>query len=167
MDVGYIPVTGDALTRLLVDVFRLNGALLGAGDRIVADLGLTSSKWQVLSVIANAPAPLPIASIARNMGLSRQGVRQTVSDLDASGLVGLAANPHHRRASLVVLTPAGRHRHDLAKARWTRWLSGLGEGEATDTLESAARLMRNVLSRVDGAAEQALRTVEPIDRRPS
>ena len=66
----------DQLTDLIVETFRLNGRLLAAGDGLVADLGLTSARWQVLGAIAASPVPLPVASIARNMGLSRQGVQR-------------------------------------------------------------------------------------------
>lgn len=156
MSDGYLPVTGDALTRLLVGVFRLNGALLVAGDRVVADFGLTSAKWQVLSVVANAPTPLPMASIARNMGLTRQGVRQTMADLVVTGLLSLEPNPHHRRAQLVVLTEDGRRVHDIAKSRWTRWLSQLSREEPVEALEDVARLLHRLLSCVDQAAEQAM-----------
>ena len=58
---------GEALTGLVLAVFRLNGQLLAAGDRLVADLGLTSARWQVLGAIALAPSPQPVAWLARNM----------------------------------------------------------------------------------------------------
>ncbi|MEM7211572.1 MAG: MarR family transcriptional regulator, partial [Pseudomonadota bacterium] len=39
---------GEAVTALILDVFRLNGRLLLAGDRLVSELGLTSARWQIL-----------------------------------------------------------------------------------------------------------------------
>ena len=33
-----------ALTELILETFRLNGCLLAAGDRLTADLGLTSAR---------------------------------------------------------------------------------------------------------------------------
>ena len=44
----------DTLTALIVEVFRLNGCLLEAGDSLVGDVGLTSARWQVLGAIAAA-----------------------------------------------------------------------------------------------------------------
>ncbi len=35
---------GDALTALVLEIFRLNGALLVHGDRLVGDIGLTSAR---------------------------------------------------------------------------------------------------------------------------
>ena len=70
-----------ALNGLILDVFRLNGDLLAAGDILVGDLGLSSARWQVLGAIALSPVPLPVAHIARNMGLTRQAVQRVVDDM--------------------------------------------------------------------------------------
>ena len=51
-----------SLTDVIIGVFRLNGALLVCGDALVADLGLTSARWQVLGAIALSPVPLPVAA---------------------------------------------------------------------------------------------------------
>lgn len=88
-------------------IFAANGRLVSAGNDLVAHLGLTSAWWQVLAALRYAAAPLPTASIARNMGLARQGVQRIVDVLAERGLVEFKANPHHRRAKLVVLTEAG------------------------------------------------------------
>jgi len=88
-------------------IFAANGRLVSAGNDLVAHLGLTSAWWQVLAALRYAATPLPTASIARNMGLARQGVQRIVDVLAVRGLVEFRANPHHRRAKLVVLTEAG------------------------------------------------------------
>src|SRR5947209_10547726 len=98
---------GGALTDLVLAVFRLNGRLLTAGDRLVSDLGLTSARWQVLGAIALAPNLQPVAWLARNMGLNRQGVQRIVNEMREDGLVELRPNPHHPRAHLVALTKRG------------------------------------------------------------
>ena len=71
----------DAATDLILETFRLNGSLLAAGDAMVADLGLTSARWQVLGAIALSPVPLPVAHIARNMGLTRQAVQRLINEM--------------------------------------------------------------------------------------
>lgn len=144
-----LPIHADPATVLLVSLFRLNGSLLATGDRLVADLGLSSARWQVLGVIANTPVPLSVASIARNIGLTRQGVRQVVGELVKSGFVSLEPNPHHRRASLVVLTPEGRAVHVAAKERWDRWTQGLVDGIPDDDIRAAAGLLQAMLECLD------------------
>ncbi len=73
----------DALTSLILEVFRLNGCLISAGDDLVSDLGLTSARWQVLGAMALAPAAETVARLARSMGLRRQGVQRIVNELAA------------------------------------------------------------------------------------
>ncbi len=149
----YIPVGRDALTRLLITIFRLNGALLAAGDHLVRDLGLTSARWQVLGVVATSPAPLPIASIARNMGLTRQAIRQVVKDLETAGLVRFETNPHHRRAHLVVLTPEGDKASRAALARQEPWAKWLQHGMDQARIVDAADLLSSVLTRLDAGRD--------------
>src|SRR5467141_3144788 len=75
---GHSPA-GRALTQLILDIFRLNGSLLAAGNELTRDLGLSSARWQVMGALAEGP--LPAAQIARNMGLSRQSVQRLVDML--------------------------------------------------------------------------------------
>ena len=74
-----------AITELILETFRLNGRLLAAGDALVRDLGLTSARWQVLGAAAMSPVPLPVAHLARNMGLSRQAVQRVADELRRGG----------------------------------------------------------------------------------
>ncbi|MBB3691847.1 MarR family winged helix-turn-helix transcriptional regulator [Sphingomonas sp. BK580] len=92
---------------LAMAVFAANGRLVSAGNELVEPLGLTSAWWQVLAAVRYAPAPISVASIARNMGLTRQAVQRIADLLAAQGLVAFADNPTHRRAKLVVLTASG------------------------------------------------------------
>ena len=77
----------DVFSDLIVMVFRLNGRLIEAGNRLVGDIGLTSAWWQVLGALALSPTPLPVAHIARNMGLARQSVQRIADLLVEKGLV--------------------------------------------------------------------------------
>ena len=93
--------------KLALAVFAANSQLVSAGNELVAHLGLTSAWWQVLTALNYASEPLPTAWIARNMGMTRQAVQRIVDLLASNGLVEFRLNPHHRRAKLVLLTPAG------------------------------------------------------------
>ena len=48
---------GEFLTGIFLDLFQLNSGLLTAGDRLVAGLGLTSARWQMLGAVAAAERP--------------------------------------------------------------------------------------------------------------
>jgi DNA-binding MarR family transcriptional regulator len=96
------------IRELVLNVFATNGRLVDSGNKLVRDIGLTTAWWQVLGALGYAPAPLPVAHIARNMGLTRQAVQRVVELLAERGFVAFESNPHHQRAKLVVLTPEGR-----------------------------------------------------------
>ena len=93
---------------LVISIFALNGRLVDTGNHLVRDIGLTAAWWQVLGALGYSGGPLPVATIARKMGLSRQSVQRVVDLLGQRDLVRFEVNPHHQRAKLVVLTTEGR-----------------------------------------------------------
>jgi DNA-binding MarR family transcriptional regulator len=145
----------EALTDLVLDVFRLNGLLLTAGDRIVARLGLTSARWQVLGTIAYAERPQPVAWLARDMGGNRQNVQRIVNDLRKTGLVTLEVNPHHRRASLVVLTDKGRRTFDEAMRVQAPWANLLSEDLAIKDIDTTRRVVAELRKKLELNFERA------------
>ena len=124
---------GDALTDLMLDLFRLNSLLLTAGDRLVARLGLTSARWQILGAIVAAERPQPVAWLARDLGANRQNVQRIINDLHKEGLVAFEANPHHRRAQLVILTDKGKQTFEAAMRLQAPWINGLSDGLSSRT----------------------------------
>jgi len=139
----------DALTALILETFRLNGRLLAAGDELVSELGLTSARWQVLGAMATAPTPLPIAHIARNMGLARQSVRRLVDEMVRDGLVRLAPNPHHARAKLVLLTAAGERAFAAAHAKQVPWANAIAKGLFAGDIRTAQGVLAAIRTRIE------------------
>ncbi|KQO76387.1 MarR family transcriptional regulator [Methylobacterium sp. Leaf88] len=139
----------EAWSGLVIEVFRINGELLAAGDTLVGDLGLTSARWQVLGAIALSPVPLPVAHIARNMGLTRQAVQRLVDEMRTDGLVRLEPNPHHRRAMLVVATERGEVAYRVAIERQERWTDTLAAGLSPEAFEAASTLLREMRERIE------------------
>ena len=144
---------GDALTGLILDLFRLNSLLLTAGDRLVAGLGLTSARWQILGAIVAAERPQPVAWLARDLGANRQNVQRIVNDLQKEGLVTFETNPRHRRAQLVVLTDKGRQIYDAAGRLQVPWINGLSDGLLIKDLEIAHNVIAALRRRLDGDDE--------------
>src|SRR5262245_51426070 len=95
-----------AFTELILEVFRVNGRLLSAGDALTRPLDQTSARWQVLGSLDEEART--VADISRWMGLTRQSVQRTADLLEADGLVAYVDNPAHQRAKLATLTPRGR-----------------------------------------------------------
>lgn len=140
---------GALTTSLFLETFRLNGRLLASGDRLVAELGLTSARWQVLGAVAMAERPQPVPHIARQMGLSRQNVQRIVNDLGDAGYVTFAPNPHHKRAKLVVLTDKGRETYEAAHRIQVPWANGLGSAVNPEDIQTALRVLQSLRAALD------------------
>lgn len=133
-----------ALTDLILTMFRANNLTLTWGDRIVSPLGLTSARWQILGAIAQADRAQPVAWLARDMGANRQNVQRIVNDLLADGLVALEPNPHHKRAKLVVLTPKGQETYAAALSRYNPLVEALVEGMTEEDIAAAQRVLSHL-----------------------
>jgi DNA-binding MarR family transcriptional regulator len=139
-----------AITDLVLEVFRLNGRLIAAGDALVAKIGLTSARWQVLGAIALHAAPLPVVRIADAMGLTRQSVQRIVDALEQQGLVVFRPNPHHKRAKLAVLTPGGAALFRSAMRLQQPWARTLAAGIEVGSLRATLRVLRKLRTRLEG-----------------
>jgi len=96
----------ELLSGAALAVFKLNGQFLALADDLAGPAGLTAAWWQVLGAVL--PAPLPVAGIARDMGITRQSVQRIADLLVDRGLAEYRDNPAHRRAKLLAPTDEGR-----------------------------------------------------------
>lgn len=134
---------GDALTDLILRVFRLNGLLLGAAEGMARPAGLTAARWQVLGAVLREPHT--VSEIGRIMGLTRQSVQRLADALVADGMAEYVPNPAHRRAKLLRPTPAGWEAIDIIRplqhAFTNRVTRDVGVDELRQTIELVDRLM--------------------------
>jgi len=140
-----------AVTQLVLSVFRLNGVLLQWGDQLVAPLGLTSARWQMLGAIALAGTPLTAPQVGEAMGVTRQGAQKQLNLLLEQGLAEAHPNPAHRRSPLYALTPQGLALYRKADAIWTAQAAELAalipaaqSSTVTQTLQSMLRELQTV-----------------------
>lgn len=144
---------GDALTDTVLNLFRLTSLLVTAGDRLVAGLGLTSARWQILGAIVAAQRPQPVAWLARDMGANRQNVQRIINDLQKDGLVAFEVNPHHRRAQLVVLTDKGRRAFEAAMELQAPWINRISDGLPAKDIQTIHRVVTALRNRLEGNGE--------------
>jgi DNA-binding MarR family transcriptional regulator len=151
------------ITDIVLETFRLNGELLTAGDRLVADLSLTSARWQVMGAIGLAQTPLPVAHIARNMGLSRQAVQRLVNELAVQGVVDFAPNPYHLRAKLVILTPRGKDIFAAAMQRQGPWADALADSLTVFEIDTALRVLRALRERLQSQNDRYAKEASHVE----
>ncbi|MEU8776195.1 MarR family transcriptional regulator [Streptomyces sp. NPDC048606] len=132
----------DLLSRTALGVFHLNGRFLAISEELARPAGLTAAWWQVLGAVLREP--LPVAGIARSMGITRQSVQRVADLLAAKGLAEYVPNPAHRRAKLLRPTEAGRAAiarvHPGHAALAARLAEELGEAAFAQTVHTLERL---------------------------
>jgi DNA-binding MarR family transcriptional regulator len=147
-------LNGSTFTELLLEVFRLNGLLLEAGDRLTAPVGLSSARWQVLGVVEHEPTP--VAHVARIMGLSRQSVQQTADALAKDGFIRYTQNPHHRRAKLMTITPKGRKALNDVQQRHVDWANQISENLSLEELRITVTVLQQLRNKLEHRKTSAL-----------
>ena len=130
------------LSDIALTTFRLNGQVLALAEDLARPVGLTAARWQVLGAVLTEP--LPVAAIAREMGMARQSVQRIADILVESGLADYSENPSHRRAKLLAPTDDGlaavrrinpAHAHAAATL-----VATLGADRATEVVQALHEL---------------------------
>jgi DNA-binding MarR family transcriptional regulator len=143
------PPKSAVLTEFVLEIFRLNGLLIAAGDALVGRIGLTSARWQVLGAVALLQGHAPVAHIANSMGLTRQSVQRIADELAKAGIVEFQPNPHHKRAKLVTLTQKGRALFEAAMHLQKPWASALAAGIDGAALQTTAAVLAQLRARLE------------------
>ncbi|WP_432949573.1 MarR family winged helix-turn-helix transcriptional regulator [Kribbella sp. CA-253562] len=134
----------ELLSAAALTAFKLNGQFLELAESLAKPVGLTATWWQVLGAVLQTP--LPVASIAREMGITRQAVQRTADVLVERGLAEYRDNPAHRRAKLVAVTAEGldavRAIHPEHAKQAKRLSEVLGQEEFARAVEALTTLSK-------------------------
>lgn len=144
---GRRSAAGDALTELVLKVFRLNGRFLAIAEQISAGTGLSAARWQVLGAVL--PEPLSVAGVARNMGLTRQSVQRLADALVEDGLCEYRVNPAHQRAKFLAPTRAGWAAIARLRPVQANWANRVAKRVGESSLTAANRAADAILAALD------------------
>lgn len=145
---------GSAFTDLILEVFRLNGILLEAGNVLSHPVGLSSARTQVLGIVEHSPTP--VAHVARIMGLTRQSVQQTADALAKDGFITYTENPHHRRSKLMKITPKGRQALDYVQQCQVEWANQIGSNHLLEDLKTAVKVLQQLRESLESKNREVL-----------
>ncbi|MGI5219981.1 MarR family winged helix-turn-helix transcriptional regulator [Nocardia sp. CA-290969] len=127
--------------------FRLNGQFLALAEKLAAPAGLTAAWWQVLGAVLREP--LPVAGIARAMGVTRQSVQRIADLLVARGLAEYRPNPAHRRAKLVAVTADGRAAVERIGPQHTEFATRLAQQVGRERLTEIVQALADLSAAVE------------------
>lgn len=129
----------DLFATAAITSFQLNGQFLTIAEELAAPAGITAAWWQVLGAVLREP--LPVAGIARAMGITRQSVQRIADLLVDKGLAEFQPNPAHRRAKLVAVTDTGREAIKRINPQHAVMAKRLAAELGPDQLAQTAHLM--------------------------
>lgn len=93
--------------RLLDALARLQGRLRGTFSPVREGSGLNEMEHTLLAAVVESRMPPTVPQIGRSLGHPRQVIQRAANALADKGLIAFAANPEHKRASLLLATPQG------------------------------------------------------------
>ncbi len=136
--------SGLVTTDLILEIFRANGELLAAGNRIAKSHGLTSARWQVMGAVDLAERPLTVSQISRRMGLARQGVQRIANELVVQGLLIAKDNIDHKNAKLFALTERGKKVSNKVDKAQIQWVNQFSKGLDEHKIKQAIKVLESV-----------------------
>ena len=153
------PLSPNDLAERLAEVYLTLGPIYRRVSRIVehdeARMQMSVGVRAVLDQLRR-DGELTVPRIAERQELSRQFVQRMVNDARDAGYVELVANPHHRRSSLVRLTPRGHAAIAAVIARELDLMGRVGGDITRSELEATLHVLTHML--------EALHAVE-VERR--
>ncbi|OOE85830.1 MarR family transcriptional regulator [Salinivibrio siamensis] len=136
-------------TDIVLEVFKLGGSLVNAGDQMGAEYDITSARWKVLGALFLANSPQTVSQIARAMGLTRQAVQRLVDAMHNDDLLQFSENPDHKRAKLVSLTESGRAVYAKLDKKQFQWATECTKGITQAELETTLSVLKRIEKTLD------------------
>jgi len=138
----------EVLTEIIVEIFRLNALLLEKGNQMVAPLGMTSARWQVLGALALSGKAMSCPQIATAMGISRQGAQKQLNLASEDQLLAVHENPRKLRSPLYELTTAGQEAYSKAMGLQADWSKALSRGITLSDWQITLNVVRELDARL-------------------
>jgi DNA-binding MarR family transcriptional regulator len=137
------------LTEIMLAVFRVNGRLLEKGDQLVAPLGLTSARWQVLGAVTRAGKPITAPQVAEAMGMTRQGAQKQLNKMGKEGFFEIRSNPRHARSPLYAPTLKANKTIDETMALNALWANALAANLALADIKNTLQILNTIYELLD------------------
>jgi DNA-binding MarR family transcriptional regulator len=145
----------DPFLAVIRELLRIHSKIRRLFRQVEEATRLSTMELAVLATIAESSFPLTASDIGRRLGYPRQVIQRTANELAARGLSEGRPNPAHKRAQLLVLTPAGIELKAVADRRAKEISGMLLKGLDVATCAELAAELRNVRSAIDGHLAEA------------
>lgn len=142
-------VNGSVFSELTLESFKLAALLVAQGDKLAESAGLSSAKWKILGVLAQARKPLTVPQIGRSMNQSRQAVQRLVDLMRDDGLLLDSDNPNHKKARLFRMSDKGQKIFVDLNELQVPWANEIAENIDRQELKTALKVLKQISSSVN------------------
>lgn len=140
----------DPFLDVIRELLRIHSKIRRLFRQVEEATELSAMDLAVLATIAESSIPLTASDLGRRLGYPRQVIQRTANELAARSLLKGRANPAHKRAQLLVLTPDGVALKEVADRRAKQISSTVLKGLDAETCGALAAELRNVRAAIDG-----------------
>jgi DNA-binding MarR family transcriptional regulator len=92
----------------VTSIIRVRQVLTRRADQILAPIGLTFSRYEVLVHLYFNDGELPLAQLGKRLQIHQTSITSLVDKLEAQDLIRRVPHPTDRRSTIAQLTPAGQ-----------------------------------------------------------
>jgi DNA-binding MarR family transcriptional regulator len=92
----------------VTSIIRVRQVLTQRADQILAPIGLTFSRYEVLVHLYFNDGELPLAQLGKRLQIHQTSITGLVDKLEAQDLIRRTRHPTDRRSTIARMTPAGR-----------------------------------------------------------
>jgi len=128
----------------VTSIMRAQQVLLARLNGLLRPYGLTFPRYEALMLLSfTRTGALPLGKIGERLQVHRTSVTNTIDKLEADGLVRRVPHEQDRRATLAVITDAGRERAAAATAILNGadfGIGALGNGDLDELTEVLSQL---------------------------
>lgn len=130
-------------------VFILHNQIMRVGDRLVAHLGLTSSRWLLLGALEKYDNPPSLSELSRHGLLTLQNVSRMVAAMEGEGMVERFSQPGRGRSVFVRILPRGLELLEQAEAAARRFAGGLLSGMPAAQVGAGEQLLEALIGNLE------------------
>lgn len=131
---------------LVRELFVMHNMMMRCGDRLVADLGLTGSRWILLGAVTDYEEPPTLTSLSNDALLSVQNVSRMVAAMENDGLLERFSKPGAGRSVFVGASEHGQRICETACERGAEFTRQFLHGFSDEEI----RTMQGFLDRMIG-----------------
>lgn len=130
-------------------VFILHNQIMRVSDRLVAPLGLTSSRWLLLGALEKYQSPPTLSELSQDGLLTLQNVSRMVAAMEREGLVERFSQPGRGRSVFVRILPAGHDMLEAAEQAARRFSVGFLQGMDEQSVGKGERLLETLIGNLE------------------